>query len=409
MTNHSNRHDDQVISGIRPIHPDAQLAADYLTGNATPEQRAEFERRFVEDDEFFEYVGPMMKAWHAPVSYRALANSEAIVVPQRVREVAAAEYGAGNEAANGPRMTIKSASYRRYRRWGALATKLVAAVAVIMFITVEFIRYRMLTPGRLKVLEEAQSLLPLAAPGSVKRGVANDAAAAGFPGTVTPAVKPHAPLKVGEGITLADTLVGVSTPKASNAPPPLPDSVRAVEELLKATAIGVGTAEQTGPGQTKVIELRNGVRVRLREKSAIRVLPALPLPGKAAKASASMVMLYLEGEAAFDAPPPDSGSMRVLAITTPAGHADVSLYGGRLGSERISTVFALRARKGTSLDVRVASGELSIGRAIIDSLKLVVKGGESGTVTPTSAARHATAAEATSYPVPDLKLFAVKP
>jgi hypothetical protein len=67
------RHDALVDSGLTgPVDEDLLFTGDCILGHATPEQEAEFERRYVEDDAFHEKVAPLVAALLAPVNWKRL-------------------------------------------------------------------------------------------------------------------------------------------------------------------------------------------------------------------------------------------------------------------------------------------------------------------------------------------------
>lgn len=56
------------------LDSDLVLLTAFLDRSATPDEQAEFERRYVEDDAFYEKVEPVLGAWTAPVHWRGIVE-----------------------------------------------------------------------------------------------------------------------------------------------------------------------------------------------------------------------------------------------------------------------------------------------------------------------------------------------
>lgn len=65
---------------IAPVAPDLVLITDYLAGALRGAERDAVEKRLEEDDDFFEYCTPVIKAWTTPVR---LAPSLGVTLPTR--------------------------------------------------------------------------------------------------------------------------------------------------------------------------------------------------------------------------------------------------------------------------------------------------------------------------------------
>ena len=71
-------HIDTPATGTNdePLDPDFVLLTSYLLHDLAPEELAEFERRFAEDDAFYEKVAPIVGLWHQGLDWKALVEAE---------------------------------------------------------------------------------------------------------------------------------------------------------------------------------------------------------------------------------------------------------------------------------------------------------------------------------------------
>jgi hypothetical protein len=286
--------DSSVAGSIEPVDERIALVTAYLAGEATPAEREEFRRRFVEDEAFAAYVAPVMAAWSTPVPYEAMRHE-------------------------------------RHRRWIVRGVGLALAAGLLLAAGVELWKRRALEhPERIEMARDAAQQLQ----------AARDAA------------RPPGP-------NPASTVPALPKPPTANSSPPT-DTVTALEQLLHAVAL-LGTEASTGPGERKLVELPNGVRVLLRPSSTLRVI-SMPLP------VGGIVMLDVVGEAAFEFPgAPRLTSRTTLMVSTPAGF--VSALAGSVDedgtTQLVPAVFAVRCAVGCEgAELSVGAGYVTLSRRL---------------------------------------------
>lgn len=388
------KHDPTIVDDISPVHPDLALAVAYLAREATPEQKAEFEHRFVEDDAFFEYVAPIMKVWTMPMSFRERAAPTAATPPSAAEQPAAVATPVVTVASVPTVRPLNSSGYRRGRRYLQMTVTALVGVAALLTIFTEIVRYKILTPGREKILAETKSGYDAAMQSARQggregggQGQSPLAAASVVPSLAAPPMP--APPK-DKSFSLRDTAIVSRTP-AGAAAAPLPDTLRATQEMVKGLIMGLGTDTRTGAGESKLVELVNGTLLRLRERTVVRTLPTI--------VTNAIVMLHVEGEVGVMVPAYSSKTMGVM-VTTPGGV--VLAMPSSEGGEYVPTQFAVRwDSTERTLQVAVARGRVAVSRALMDTLTVHATAGEFAAVAPNAAPRIVPAAEAKGFPTPD--------
>lgn len=384
----------RVVDEIGPIDPDVSLTVDYLSGEATPEQREEFERRFVNDDAFAEFVGPLIKAWNLPFSFRSASDMPA---KENGAPASQASRGAGRPVAG-----AGLPGSRRDRITWLANTTLKFAVAATLLLTVATYGYifafNWINPGRAKVLAEGRQQFDSIR--AAKR-VGQPSAASVLP--PLPAPRAGASQRPSNGIapSFADTALKVRPPETSTAIPkvrPVPDSMRVLTDMMQRAIIAAGQEVRTGPGESKLIELTNGSRVLLRENTVLRYLG---LPG-----IKTTVNVYVEGEIVVELPVIENGIAMTL-ILTPGGVVlpKMAYEGVRETFRRIPTIVSVRSFSGQAeAEVVVASGEAWVMRAVADDDRFTAKRGDAVLLSRTAGASRVSAERAAHFPVANLAL-----
>ena len=376
MNNIINRKGTPIVGAIEPIDDDLALTADYLMREATPEQVAEFERRFVEDGEFYDKVAPAVKAWTLPVTFGEIMERVPEPAPQHALPTTAPVVLAVPATTVIPFAKPRSLRKGRFiRRVMRTATLLQTAAAVVFVALYGLLYWNVLRPDRPNELTQAIN--------------AKNAATAPLGAPTAASIQP-APVIPSSRATGAPI---------STAPRARPDTGLAEHAFIRAVVAAMGVEVRTGDDETKLFELSNGIRILLRPNSSFHYLTTRLMP--------SGVAISFEGELSVDLPASDDN---YLGATLVASEGSITVTRARAYNEAagkylpVPTQFAARCYAGcAAVEVAVASGNARISSA--DGLsKITLEAGQFGLAHATLPPTFVEPDKATSFPVPDLTL-----
>jgi hypothetical protein len=332
---------DEPADVIEPVDEDLLFIVEVLQEHATPEQVAEYERRYLEDDAFRLKAGPLVEFWLLDLDLDEITGdvqegSAPVAVPnvestptQRPSVAAAAKAPAGN-AKTGKGSSMKDLRYI------ALRVLLFGALAFAAYVAYQFAMFFRATP------DGVIAVMRVSPKASAVPAAATERPAGGLP----PSAGPE-PARYSSAILM----------------------------ILDASGANVSTS----PTEMKVVEMRGGSRLTLRPGSTIRhgKLPGLPFG----------VIVELDGEMTVDVTSGDE----IVDVSSKAGSA-------MLGPGS----YALRCvRVCAALEVTVGRGSATLKPDLLNGpASLELKDGQWGRAYRDAAPDSVPALAAKDFPLP---------